>query len=73
MFFLSVGIAPVENLEYWRLFLMFFSLSNIRNLMILTDQEKGLCIEVLPFAFHSYFVYYIDKNVKVAFKIYAYY
>ena len=40
------------------------------NLVILSDREKGLCTaitEILPFAYHSYCVYHIEKNIKVAF------
>ena len=72
---MAFGVAPAENLEYWRQFLVSLSqalsLVKINNLVIINDTEKGLChpiTQILPFAFHSYCIYHIEKNMKVAFK-----
>jgi hypothetical protein len=72
---LAFAICPTENHEYWSFFISAleksFDLKRVKNLVILSDREKGLSRAIeegIPNANHSFCVYHIEKNIKVKYK-----
>ncbi|KAI5150196.1 hypothetical protein ENBRE01_1349 [Enteropsectra breve] len=67
---IGYAIAPSENEEYWTKFLQLLNesllLNNARNLVIISDREKGLenAIQaIVPSASHSFCLAHIERNI----------